>query len=168
MRKIAGLLILWLVFSAHAEGWVGVGVGAPGFFMVEYTQDRARVGLSVDPFTVHEIAFKADWSLAKFHYSLPAPWGTRVQQELRFYVGITGSYFYRPYVLGERGFDYAFGGYAGYGTATRLSKRLRYGLDVGIGLRNPPDGLGYLLMLTNPSPSWGLFIQIGVHLDFAL
>lgn len=167
MRKIAALLLLWLVFSAHAEGWMGVGVGAPGFFMMEYAHDRARVGLSVDPFTTYEVAFKADWALAKLHHSPKAPWGARVQQELRFYTGITGSYFFRPYVLGERSFNYALGGYVGYGSATQLNERFRYGVDVGVGLRNPPDALGYLLLM-DPSPSWGLFLQIGVHLDFAL
>lgn len=167
MRKFVGLLLLTFVLSAQAEGWIGVGVAVPGFLTVEYAYDRARVGLSIDPFTTGEVALKADWALVKLHRSPPTPWGTRVQQELRIYAGLTGSYFYKPYVLGDRSFNYAFGGYLGYGTATQLGEHFRYGVDLGVGLRNPPDVLGYLLLMDS-SPGWGLFLQGSVHLDFAL
>ncbi|WP_457637881.1 hypothetical protein [Oceanithermus sp.] len=168
MRKIVIRLVILLVLAplAHAEGWVSVGIGAPGLFQVGYTQDRTRFSLSVDPLFISEISLKADWSLVRFDVQLPTPWGAKVREEIRFYVGVTGSYFYRPLVLDGRSFDHALGVYAGYGMAEQLSERFRYGLDFGAGLRRPPDALGYLLLMG--SSDLGLFMQMAVHLDFAL
>ena len=165
MRKTLWFSFFWLMLLVYAEGWISVGIGLPGMYMVGYSIDRAYISISIDPSISKEIAFTADWALAQSNYLLPTPWGTTIKQESRLYVGLTGSYFYQPYIQGNR--NYAFGAYLGYGSTIYISNSFRHGVNIGTGLRSPPDLFGQFLFLGS-SEDLGLFMYMNVHLDFVL